>query len=99
MCGRFAHYSDFPSLAASLKLPLAEGELTPRYNVAPGTWISAVRRHDDSGQLSLDSLWWGYRPHWADDKAPQPINATVEKVATSPYFRKRSTNPTCCGLS
>ncbi|MGM0984369.1 MAG: SOS response-associated peptidase family protein, partial [Pseudomonadota bacterium] len=87
MCGRFALYSDFPSLAASLKLPLTEGELTPRYNVAPGTWISAVRRHDDSDQLALDALWWGYRPHWADDKAPQPINATVEKVATSPYFR------------
>jgi len=87
MCGRFALYSDFPSLARSLKLPLAEGELRPRYNVAPGTWISAVRRHEGGGQLGLDPLWWGYRPHWADDKAPQPINATVEKVATSPYFR------------
>jgi len=87
MCGRFALYSDFPGLARSLKLPLAESELTPRYNVAPGTWISAVRRHEVGGQLSLDALWWGYRPHWADDKAPQPINATVEKVATSPYFR------------
>ncbi len=30
MCGRFALYSDFPSLARSLKLPLSEGELTPR---------------------------------------------------------------------
>ncbi|MDZ7852277.1 MAG: hypothetical protein U5L98_06410 [Halomonas sp.] len=57
MCGRFALYSDFPSLAASLKLPLAEGELTPRYNVAPGTWISAVRRNDESGELCLDALW------------------------------------------
>ncbi|TDO09901.1 MULTISPECIES: SOS response-associated peptidase family protein [Halomonas] len=47
MCGRFALYSDFPTLAASLKLPLAEGELTPRYNVAPGTWIPAVRRRDE----------------------------------------------------
>ncbi|WP_322529211.1 SOS response-associated peptidase [Salinicola sp. LHM] len=37
-----------------------------------------------SGQLSLDALWWGYRP---DGKAPQPINATVEKIATSPDFR------------
>ncbi|WP_322529210.1 hypothetical protein R5R73_06570 [Salinicola sp. LHM] len=45
MCGRFALYRDFPSLARFLKLPLAEVELTPRYNVAPGTWMSAVCRH------------------------------------------------------
>nr|WP_298250773.1 SOS response-associated peptidase family protein [uncultured Halomonas sp.] len=70
MCGRFALYSDYPSLARSLRLPLTEGEISPRFNVAPGTWISAVRRSDDSGQLSLDALWCGYRPHWADDKAP-----------------------------
>ncbi|MGM0988517.1 MAG: SOS response-associated peptidase [Pseudomonadota bacterium] len=87
MCGRFALYSDYPRLAAALKLPLAEHPLAPRYNVAPGTWINAVRRADADSQLTLDELWWGYRPHWADDNAPQPINATVEKVATSNYFK------------
>ncbi len=56
MCGRCALYSNYPSLASSLKLPLAEGELSLCYNVAPGTWINAVRRHDDSGQLSLDAV-------------------------------------------
>lgn len=87
MCGRFALYSDYPRLAAALKLPLVERELSPRYNVAPGTWIPAVRWRDEESSLVLDEVWWGYRPHWADDKAPQPINATVEKVATSNYFR------------
>lgn len=87
MCGRFAIYSDFPSLSASLKLPLVEHQFVPRYNVAPGTWITAVRRPDADSKLALDELWRGYRPHWADEKAPQPINATVEKVATSNYFK------------
>jgi putative SOS response-associated peptidase YedK len=89
MCGRFALFSDFPKLSASLKLPLAEHEqpLTPRYNVAPGTWIPAVRRRDDDSPLVLDEVWWGYKPHWANEDAPEPINATAEKVATSNYFK------------
>lgn len=87
MCGRF-FYSPYPSLAASLRLPLEEArELTPRYNVSPGTFITTVCRRDAEAPLVMDELWWEYRPHWAGDKAPQPINATVEKVATSNYFR------------
>ncbi|WP_280538943.1 SOS response-associated peptidase [Chromohalobacter sp. 11-W] len=84
MCGRFALYSDFLSLARSLKLPLAEVELTPRYNAAPGTWMSAVCRHDDRAEPGCPLV--GLSAALADDKVPQPINATVEKVATSPYF-------------
>ncbi len=43
MLGRFALYSDYPKLSASLKLSLAEPDqpLTRRYNVPPGTFISA----------------------------------------------------------
>lgn len=89
MCGRFALYSDYPTLSASLNLPLAQPAvpLAQRYNVPPGTFITAVRRADDGAPLVMNELWWGYRPHWAGEKAPQPINATVEKVATSTYFR------------
>lgn len=29
---------------------------------------------------------WGWRPHWAQDRAA-PINARVEKVAHGPFFR------------
>ncbi|WP_163560985.1 SOS response-associated peptidase [Halomonas sp. NO4] len=89
MCGRFALYSTYPRLTESLRLPveLPDTELSPRYNVAPGTWISAVRHRDESSPLVLDALWWGYRPHWAGESAPEPINATVEKVASSRYFR------------
>src|SRR5690554_4275643 len=81
MCGRFALYSPYLSLAASLRLPLeaTEADLVPRYNVAPGTWISAVRRLDDEGPLVLDAVWWGYHPYWAGESAPEPINARVER--------------------
>ncbi|GED23825.1 SOS response-associated peptidase family protein [Halomonas halmophila] len=47
MCGRFALYSPYPKLSQALRLPLEPGELTPRYNVAPGTWVTAVRHTSD----------------------------------------------------
>ncbi|MDI5893061.1 SOS response-associated peptidase [Halomonas rhizosphaerae] len=88
MCGRFSLYSSYSTLSQGLKLPLEVAvKLTPRYNVAPGTWITAVRHPTDNEPLVMDEVWWGYRPHWAKEKAPEPINATVEKVATSNYFR------------
>ncbi|WP_231498528.1 MULTISPECIES: SOS response-associated peptidase [Halomonas] len=46
-----------------------------------------MRHPSDDAPLVTDEVWWGYRPHWAKEKAPEPINATVEKVATSNYFR------------
>ncbi|MDR9440185.1 MAG: SOS response-associated peptidase [Halomonas sp.] len=88
MCGRFALYSSCPRLSASLRLPLVEARgLSPRYNVSPGTWITVVRHPGDEAPLVMDEVWWSYRPHWAKETAPEPINATVEKVATSNYFR------------
>lgn len=87
MCGRFALYSPYPKLSQALRLPLEPVELAPRYNVAPGTWITTLRHPSDDVLMVMDSVWWGYRPHWAKEKAPEPINATVEKVATSNYFR------------
>lgn len=39
----------------------------------------------DAG-LRADLVKWGWRPHWATDRAP-PINARVEKVAHGPFFR------------
>lgn len=76
-------------LPQAIGLPLAEPEqpLAQRYNVPPGTFIKAVRHADDGAPLVMTEMWWGYRPHWAGEKVPEPINATVEKVATSNYFK------------
>ncbi|PRY72329.1 SOS response-associated peptidase [Halomonas ventosae] len=96
MCGRFALYSAYPRLSRALRLPLEQaGELTPRYNVVPGTWITVVRHPGDEAPLVMDEAWWGYRPHWAREAAPEPINATVEKVATSRYFKAAFAHHRC----
>ncbi|MGQ4879215.1 SOS response-associated peptidase [Billgrantia sp. LNSP4103-1] len=88
MCGRFALYSSYSRLSQALGLGLAQQnlELAPRYNIPPGTWITAVRRQELDSEPTADQLWWGFRPAWAKEGAPQPINAKVETVATSRYF-------------
>ena len=87
MCGRFALFSDPTSIARALRLPLPPEGRQPRYNVAPGTWITGVRRPEPDAEPRFDSLWWGYRPHWAGQSGPQPINARAERLDSSKYFR------------
>lgn len=83
MCGRFALFSDPPRITRRLGLAEAVAPWQARYNIPPGTWITAARRRDDDSPLLLDEVWWGHKPHWAKENAPEPINATVEKVASS----------------
>ncbi|WP_240036557.1 SOS response-associated peptidase, partial [Halomonas urmiana] len=52
----------------------------------------------DYAPLVMDEVWWGYRLHWAKDKAPEPINATVEKVVSSNYFRGAFAHHRCLGF-
>ncbi|SFU41104.1 SOS response-associated peptidase [Halomonas korlensis] len=87
MCGRFALFSTGSQLSQALGLPLQVRQLKPRYNVAPGTFIAVVHRPEGDASLVMEEMWWGFKPYWAGEKAPQPINATVEKVASSNYFR------------
>lgn len=42
--------------------------------------------HLEQNVLHADMVRWGWRPHWAKDRAA-PINARVEKVAHGPFFR------------
>lgn len=53
-------------------------------HVAPTTSV-AMFLMDDEG-LRADLVRWGWRPHWATDRAA-PINARVEKVAHGAFFR------------
>ncbi len=89
MCGRFALFSDPTSIARALRLSSPSEGWQPRYNVAPGTWITSVRRPEPEAALRFENLWWGYRPHWADEKAPQPINATAEEGGDLQLFQGR----------
>ncbi|WP_110709248.1 SOS response-associated peptidase [Salinicola sp. CR57] len=87
MCSRFSLYSTYQRFAHRIGELRVDEPPTPRYNVAPGTWISSIRRQADDPQLTFDSVWWGYKPKWAGETAPQPINARVETVATSNFYQ------------
>lgn len=89
MCGRLSQYRGLHEFADVLNM---EGvwrnnvgtHNLERYNIAPTTPV-AVLRLDEAG-LRADLVKWGWRPHWATDRAA-PINARIEKVAHSPFFR------------
>ncbi|MDZ3992228.1 SOS response-associated peptidase [Pseudomonas sp. Teo4] len=89
MCGRLSQYRGIHDFVDTLAMPGAwrnniDGPGEPRYNVAPSTPV-VVLRVDEAG-LRADRVKWGWRPHWAEDRAP-PINARVEKVAHGAFFR------------
>ncbi len=89
MCGRLSQYRGIHDFVAVLSIPDAlinhVGD-TPlaRYNAAPTTLLAVLHQHER--QLYADNLRWGWRPHWAKDRAA-PINARVEKVVHGPFFR------------
>tara|TARA_B100001057_G_scaffold117401_1_gene116008 strand:- start:2582 stop:3148 length:567 start_codon:yes stop_codon:yes gene_type:complete len=70
MCGRF-NYSNTNRL---------EGDLPPRYNIAPGTNILVVNEHNKPQILN-----WGYSPAWM--KSGMIINAKRETLYNKPTFR------------
>ncbi|SDY31609.1 SOS response-associated peptidase family protein [Pseudomonas sp. NFIX28] len=89
MCGRIAQYRYIDDYCDVLGLDgkwLSSIENKPlaRYNVAPTTLVALLHQTKDG--LHADLVRWGWRPHWAKDRAP-PINARVEKVAHGPFFR------------
>ncbi|MEC9483474.1 MAG: SOS response-associated peptidase [Halomonas sp.] len=99
MCGRFARFSTFAQLTASLGIPVLDGESTPHYNVAPGTYVLGLRRPSAEEPAMPATFWWGYKPRWAKGKASQPINARVETVATSGYFKSSFQKRRCVILA
>jgi len=85
MCGRFALNATGEQLARAVGASQAP-TVTPSFNIPPGTtqWVAHA---GPEGEVLFETLGWGYRPVWAGEDAPQPINARAEKVATSPFFR------------
>lgn len=87
MCGRYALHSPPAVIGAPLQLEPPADPWPARYNIAPGGWIPGVRQDESLGQPRFDQFWWGYRPYWATQDAPQPINAKAENLDRSRYFR------------
>lgn len=89
MCGRYVLFTQRQKAARALSFGVRDridGAEGPRYNVAPGTHVPVILHREDEYEASFESVWWGYHPHWAGEKAPTPINARAEKIASSKYY-------------
>lgn len=69
------------------------GDTLPHYNLCPGSPIVAV--HHRLGDRALELPTWGLVPFWAKEKMRGYHNATAERVATSPAFRKAFKQQRC----
>jgi putative SOS response-associated peptidase YedK len=87
MCGRYNLVTDAKTLVDAFEVSVDRLELTPRYNIAPGQDVLAIRLED--GERVACMLHWGLVPFWAKDPkiGYKTINARAETVATKPAFR------------
>lgn len=87
MCGRFTLRQP-ELLEARFQATLAiDGDLPPRYNVAPTQPVPIVVAADDGRRIQLAR--WGLIPSWAQDPSigNRLINARAETLAEKPSFR------------
>jgi len=89
MCGRFTLTSTPEELARRFGLD-ALPSVSPRYNIAPGQEVLAIRSHAGGGRAAA-LLRWGLVPAWSDPAAASAsgplINARAETAAARPAFR------------
>lgn len=88
MCGRFALFSAATLLEAQFEAAFDAEAPAPRYNIAPGSPLLAVRM-GPTGERTFVRLHWGLIPSWAKDRKIgfHTINARAETVAEKPAFR------------
>lgn len=95
MCGRYGLSLGAADLAAVYQ---AIGDdidgWTPRFSVAPSSMVPVLRARPDeddpanaAGIRVLEPARWGFKPSWAKEKGPRPINARLETLATNGMFR------------
>src|SRR5262245_25488416 len=87
MCGRFTLTSTPEELARRFGLD-APPSVSPRYNIAPGQDVLAVRARAEGGRV-ITPLRWGLVPAWAESESvgARLINARAESAAEKPAFR------------
>lgn len=68
--------------------------MTPRYNVSPGQFVTAVRGAD---HREIVQLRWGLIPSWSKDAkiAFSCLNARADTVKTKPAFRSAYKSRRC----
>lgn len=92
MCGRYALDAETDELIQ--EFVAAGGDFRdwrPAYSIAPTNRAPIIRQHPDNGRV-IDAARWGFKPSWAKDNGPAPINARLETVATNGMFRSAFTS-------
>ncbi|MBB1042230.1 MAG: SOS response-associated peptidase [Dietzia sp.] len=91
MCGRYSVAISGSALVGDLDLDGVDPgfEWPPAYSVAPRTRAPVIRDRSIGDQRVREASLptWGFRPSWAKEKGPRPINARLEGVATNGMFR------------
>lgn len=99
MCGRY-NLGTSPDALQDLfgldSIPAQIADSLPRYNIAPGQRVLAVRQRAD-GSRPAHLLHWGLIPSWARDASIgyKLINARSETVADKPAFRSAFRHRRC----
>jgi putative SOS response-associated peptidase YedK len=70
--------------------------LAPRYNVAPGQPLAAIRSDERD---RIDALTWGLVPAWAEEPGSGHVNARAETIDEKPSFRDAYANRRCLVLA
>ncbi|MCO8310971.1 SOS response-associated peptidase family protein [Pseudomonas mandelii] len=88
MCGRLSQSCGIQDFVAALNIPnalinYAGDQPFELYNAAPSSQLALL--HQEGQFLRADMVRWGWRPHWAKDRAAS--RAQVERVNHNPYFR------------
>jgi len=99
MCGRFrvARSKELLEEAFGAVDGPVPVEWSPRYNVAPGQSIVAVRQDAARPVRELVKLRWGLIPAWAKEASVgyKMINARAETAAEKPSFREAMKRRRC----
>ncbi len=99
MCGRFTLTVESSQLQDTFPwLNIAEGSISPRYNIAPNQPVAVV---PNDGHHRLDFFLWGLIPSWAQDPkiGNRLINARAETLAEKPAFRSAFRRRRCLILA
>jgi putative SOS response-associated peptidase YedK len=95
MCGRYTLTVTSEQLIARYDVEEWNHPYTPRYNIAPGQFITAVIYDGEKNRLG--ELKWGLVPNWARDASIgyKMINARSETLLEKPAFRNLVNRKRC----
>jgi putative SOS response-associated peptidase YedK len=93
MCGRYT-FVETKHLKKRFKLQNDLEDLTPRYNVAPGSLMPVITHKKEN---IAEVMRWGLVPHWAKDPkiGYRMINARAETLMEKPTWRKPFLSTRC----